>query len=72
MRVRVLPFLMLLLLSCSNDDSNDSGNSDNSNNNNEQESSSLIPLSIYERVYGTTSDIYIEGCLLYTSDAADE
>ena len=65
MKLKFIYFIALLLaLSCSSDDSNDNNSSDNSDNN-EEEVSSLIPLSVYERVYGTTSDIYIEGDWVY-------
>ena len=46
---------LLFAFSCNNDDSND--NEDSSDDN--EDVTSLIPMSIYERVYGTTSDIYI-------------
>ena len=63
---QALIYSLALLFSFSgcNDDSNDnSDSSDNSDNN--EEASSLIPISIYERVYGTTSDIYIEEDWIY-------
>ncbi len=62
MKFKLVCFLALLFaFSCSNDDSNDNNDSSGNSDNNNEEASSLIPMSIYERVYGTTSDIYIEG-----------
>jgi hypothetical protein len=66
MQFKLLCFLTLLLgfSGCSNDSNYDNDSSDNSDND-DDEVSSLIPLSIYESVYGTTSDIYIEEDWIY-------
>ena len=66
MKFKFICFLVLLFaFSCSNDDSSDNNDSSDNSDNNNEEVSSLIPISIYERVYGTTSDIYIEEGWIY-------
>ena len=53
--------LILLFFACS--DSDDGQN----NNENETPTDVIIPLSIYQKIYKTTSDIYIDGGYVYIS-----
>ena len=61
--MRSIYFLPLILLFFACSDSDDGQN----NNENETSTDVTIPLSIYQKIYKTTSDIYIDGGYVYIS-----